>query len=464
MIALAEPETKFTDAKNGWSFTFSEEEWEATPKAVQDSLYQLRKRIEQLEARLKQNSSNSSRPPSTDSPFQKSPPKEGEKIKKKPGAKKGHPGHGQTLLTPTETRHVPPGLCPCGNTEFPETQPFHTHQTIELPEIKMDVIHHVLLQGACPICERLVKAVIPEEHKTGYGPRLTALIGEMSGIHGGSRRSIMGLCASVLGFHISCGAVQKAIDRVSEAIEPHYDAIGEKARSSVVNFIDETSWFLNGVLMWLWVMANTSVAFYLIHPRRSKEAFAALIENWTGILVSDGYGVYQKWVNLRQTCLAHLIRKAKALAESSNPDIAVFGCWARDELRCLCHMAKVPPTIDEWCAFYARLSELIIVNHDRKDEVGIFARRLLREMDSLWVFLGVDEVEPTNNRAERAARFGVLWRKRSQGTSSEKGNRWVERILSLRETCRIRDRHSFSILVDAVQSKFQNRKPDLSWI
>ncbi len=71
------------------------------------------------------------------------------------------------------------------------------------------------------------------------------------------------------------------------------------------------------------------------------------------------------------------------------------------------------------------------------DDAGRFARRLLREMDSLWVFLAHHGVEPTNNRAERALRCGVLWRKRSLGTASDKGNRWVERILSLKETCRL---------------------------
>ena len=74
------------------------------------------------------------------------------------------------------------------------------------------------------------------------------------------------------------------------------------------------------------------------------------------------------------------------------------------------------------------------------DDAGRFARRLLREMDSLWVFLAQHGVEPTNNRAERALRFGVLWRKRSLGTASDKGNRWVERILSLKETCRLHAR------------------------
>jgi transposase len=85
-------------------------------------------------------------------------------------------------------------------------------------------------------------------------------------------------------------------------------------------------------------------------------------------------------------------------------------------------------------------------------------------MDSLWVFLAHRGVEPTNNRAERALRFGVLWRKRSLGTASDKGNRWVERILSLKETCRLHARATYAVLVDAVSSFFQSHQPDLSWI
>ena len=63
-----------------------------------------------------------------------------------------------------------------------------------------------------------------------------------------------------------------------------------------VNYIDETSWFTHGMLKWLWTMVNTKVAYFKIHPRRSKKALAALIDDWQGILVSDGFTVYQKWV------------------------------------------------------------------------------------------------------------------------------------------------------------------------
>ena len=71
-----------------------------------------------------------------------------------------------------------------------------------------------------------------------------------------------------------------------------------------MNDIDETAWYQHGVLAWLWVMVNTTVALFRVQASRDKTAFAALIERWAGLLVSDGYGVYQHWVHGRQTCLA----------------------------------------------------------------------------------------------------------------------------------------------------------------
>lgn len=211
-------------------------------------------------------------------------------------------------------------------------------------------------------------------------------------------------------------------------------------------------------------MATATVALSLIHPHRSKDAFVALIEEWQGILVRDGYGVYQDWVNRRQTCLAHLIRTARGLAERPHPDIAACGAWALKELQRLCAMAKAPPTGGEWRAWYARLCTLIDRYHARKDDAGRLARRLQREMASLWVFLCEQGVDTTNNRAERALRCGVLWRKGSHGSASDKGNRWVERTLSLRHTCRQLGQSTCGVLVDAVTSLFCGRQPDLSWL
>lgn len=457
-----------------WPFPFPRQDWEQTPPAVQAylrtvqhdlaQLQALQERVAALEARLQQDSHTSHRPPSSDNPYKKRRQRPTPTTARKAGGQPGHAGHRQALLPPTAVHDLRPERCPCGNTTFAATTPYYTHQVIELPPIELEVRHFVLHQGWCTGCGSKNQAQVPPEHATGYGPRFSALMGELAGTYGNGRRMVQTFCASVLGVSLSLGTIQKVIDRVAQAIEPHYTAIAMQARHAAVNYIDETPWFLTNALHWLWVMASDTVAFYMIHSHRSKEAFAALIDDWAGILVSDGYGVYRNWVQARQTCLAHLIRSARGLAARDNPDLAACGTWALAELQRLCHMATAPPTGGEWRAWYARLCKLIDQYHDRQDEAGKFARRLLREMDSLWVFLAQQGVEPTNNRAERALRFGVLWRKRSLGTASAKGNHWVERILSLKETCRLHARATYTVLVDAITRFFHGQQPDLAWI
>jgi transposase len=422
---------------------------------------ELEAKVSELEAKLGQNSSNSNKPPSTDSPYKEKKP-EGKKCKS--GGRKGHKGYRQELMSPTKTEEIKPGPCLCGCHTFKELEPYYTHQHIELPKIVMTVIHFVLYKGKCTACGKIGKGYAPTEFNTGFGPRFSALVAEIGGIDGNSRETIQTFCSSVLNVKISLGTIQKIIDRVSAAIKPHYESIRDKARSAPVNHIDETSWKNCGKLNWLWVMANSVVAFFMIHPNRSQAAFLELIGAWEGILVSDGYRLYQKWVNLRQTCLSHLIRRAIGLSERNDPELAKCGAWARDELRRLCKMAKDPPSIAEWRAFYARLCRLIALYRDSDSEAGTFVRHIENEMDALFTFLVEEGVEPTNNFGERMIRFAVLWRKRSQGTSSEKGNRWVERIVSLRQTCRLQGKSTFNMLVDAMTCYFKDQQPDLNWI
>jgi transposase len=443
--------------------------WEQTPLAVrqlvvqqEDRIRTLEARIAELEARLQQRSRNSDRPPSSDPPSEKPTARAG--AQGRHGAKPGHPGHRQALLEPTQVIEVTPPACVCGQTACLDTSPYYTHQVIELPEIQMIVRHFVLYEAYCPQCGKVTKAQVPPAAAAGQGPRLTALIGELSGGQRDSRSAVQEFCRSVLGVHISRGAVQGAVDRVSAAIEPYYEAIAAKARQAPVNYIDETAWYQHGVLAWLWVMVNTTVALFKVQASRSKAAFEALVKHWAGILVSDGYGVYCQWVHARQTCVAHLIRRARGLSERKDPELAWFGRRVRAELQRLVHWATAPPTAGDVQTWYARVVQLLNQDRARQDEAGKLARTLEREMGALWTFVVEAGVEPTNNRAERALRFAVLWRRMMHGSYNEKGDRWVERLLSLRETCRLRGRPTFPVLVDAVTCSFNGQQPDVSWI
>jgi transposase len=415
---------------------FSESDWLATPEPVRKYVEALEqtivellakaqehdKRIAQLEKRLNQDSQNSNKPPSSDSAYRKPREKSRKRKRKKRGGQKGHKGFRQQLLEPTQVLKIKPQRCGCGNQGFsPQSlQPYYTHQYIELPKIKVDVTHLVLHKGKCGLCGKTVKAPLPNAYRSGYGPRFSALIAELSGGHGASRYTVQSFCHSVLEIAISTGAIQKVIDRASAAVAPVYEQIGKRARSEPVNGIDETSWRQSGRLKWLWTMANEKVCFFKVHSQRSGKAFEDLIQDWRGILVSDDYHVYTKWVGRRQSCLAHLIRQARALSQQKQESLRRFGKSLVKELRLLCHWANAPPGQKQWTDFYSRLMLLLLLFEGADDDAGKLARRVLREIDSLWVFLEENGVEPTNNRAERALRFGVLWRKRSNGTMEPK--------------------------------------------
>src|SRR5215470_10672824 len=129
-----------------WSFPFTPQDWAQTPLAVQayvrtlrDEVEQLHSRVETLEARLTQNSTTSSRPPSSDSPYKKPRRLASSPTPRKAGGKPGHPGHRQVLLPPTAVHDLRPERCACGNKTFAFTKPFYTHQVIELPPIAMEV-------------------------------------------------------------------------------------------------------------------------------------------------------------------------------------------------------------------------------------------------------------------------------------------------------------------------------------
>jgi len=295
-----------------------------------------------LEARVQRNSAHANRLPSADPPWVK--PHTSSTPKGTPGARPGHLGHRQALLEPTEVIEVQPPACGCGPTAFPDAHPDYTHQVIEWPDIQMTVQHFVLYAARCSRCGRVTKAPVPPAASAGYGPRFTALLGELSGRQRSSRSAVQECCRSVLGVPISQGAIQRAVDRVSEALKPYDEAIAVQARRAPVNYIDETGWYRHGVLVWLWVMVNTTVAVFKVQTSRSHIAFEALIAHWAGILVSDGDAMYQHWVHGRQTCLAHLIRRARGLAERQEPELARFGGRVMTALQRLVHWAHAPPT------------------------------------------------------------------------------------------------------------------------
>ena len=232
--------------------------------------------------------------------------------------------------------------------------------------------------------------------------------------------------------------------------------------------MDETSWRQIGPpgkkLLWLWVLVNLEAAIFRLAPSRKAEEFEALRGDWNGTLVSDGYAVYRLWPNERQTCLAHLIRKARSFAESADATVAACGRQGLPELQRLSQMSREKTRLGDWQTFYARFCKWVQTYSEFKNPAGTFVRRLEKEFDALTAFLEIPGVEPTNNLAERSPRHGVVMRKISLGTSSEWGRRWIERALSLYQTCKSQKKSFFEVMRDALRASFNNLAPDLGWI
>ena len=243
---------------------------------------------------------------------------------------------------------------------------------------------------------------------------------------------------------------------MSACLEPHHDKLAEIARTTAVNNIDETRWPTFGPLLgktkrWLWTMTSKLVTFFHIHKNRSKAAFVELIGPWRGFLISDDYNLYLAWEKaLRQSCTSHHKLKTTKLSQDPVPDIAQVGEHLHSLICRIMVATKSTVSESEWQQMQAELRALVDQHKDRKDVLGTYASRLSKTWESLFTFWDNPEVESTNNAGERSIRPAVVRRKISYGSTSEDGILWIERALSVMQTCRQQDWLLFEYLRESM--------------
>jgi len=363
----------------------------------------------------------------------------------------------------------PPTVCPnCGCEDFEDVHDKNIHQFIDLVENLIEITHFIIQEGTCSTCGRLVSGKVPKEYIQSFGANFHALLAWLSTEGGVTRRHLSEFSSDFLGVPISQGALQNILRRISEAIEDHYNLIAEGARNHWYNHMDETSAPTFGPMgkhtHWLWVMCNERFALFKIEEHRSKEAFNIVIGPWRGILISDDYGTYIKWKRGRQTCLSHLIRAARRVSEFREEKLAKCGKWLLGFLKSLRKKKG-----ERWSAEQIAKLKSDFLNKAKEfdDKLGGEARtlldRLMNEFDAVVFFL-TQPVEPTNNFAERTIRSYVVARKNSFGVTSEWGEKWLERTLSLRMTCKLQNVPYAQVLKDAFTHRLKGTKPDLSWL
>ena len=431
--------------------------WEETA-ALRAENAALRERVVELEARQKQNSTNSSRPPSSDPPDTPAPPPRPPAGRKR-GAQPEHPPHQRRLLPPEDVdrmvAHWPARCqhCQAALTAGPAEAvggPLR-HQVTELPPVRAEVTEHQLYRVRCPRCGGETRASLPPEVPAGaFGPRLQAAVALLSGRYRLSRREVAAVCEDLLGAALAVGSVDALCQATAAALAEPVAELEAAVRQAPVAHADETSWRQAGQRQWLWVVTTALITVFTIAASRGRGVIQGLLgEDFGGWVVSDRWSAYN-WLPLeqRQVCWAHLRRDFLALL-NYGPSAAQLGLALldlTDRIFAAWHQARADPAARPWLSetiapLQAEMHALLEAGQDQHAaKAAGLARSLLQIWPALWTFVRVPGVEPTNNAAERALRPAVLWRKGSFGTQSDAGNLFVTRLLSVAATCRQQQR------------------------
>lgn len=418
-------------------------------------------------AALKKTPRNSSLPPSTEHPHAKPAPQK-EKSGKKQGGQPGHPKHERSLI-PTEQCQkvvsVKPRACRrCGSSLAGNDPEPLRHQVWEIPEIKPLVTEYQRHRLNCPCCGISTCGELPAgvPHSQA-GPRLVALTALLMGCFKQSKRRVALFLEQVLNQPCSPGWVVKLQDQATAAITPAYDELAAQLPKQPILGIDESPTKQARTKSWLWTFVAASFTVFTLRTTRAATVLQELLTDaFGGVVNCDRAKMYWS-VGRPQWCWAHLQRDFQALIDHPNhtvkrlgqdlmrPTKELFRLWAR------CRDGTLSR------AEFEKQMEPIRKEIDGLLLRGVFSgnkklngmcKPLFGHRDWLWTFLDINGVQPTNNASERALRPAVIWRKLSFGTQSPNGSRFVEKILTVVETCHRQSRNSFEFLTDTLTAHF----------
>src|SRR5262245_37270364 len=423
---------------------------------------ELQQQVHDLQERLNQNSTNSSRPSSTDPPaVKRRPPRL--PSGRRGGGQPGHERQQRPFLPPDHTEVLKPTRCRrCGQAlEGEDPQPLR-HQVLELPKIRPEVTEYQLHRLCCPRCGLSTCAALPAGVPTGQqGPRLQALLARMAGAYRMSKRMAQTFCADVLGVPLCAGQVCACEAETAAATEPVVRELREYVRSQPAN-VDETGWWQKQQRGWLWAVVTRAVTVFTIARSRAGSVARGLIDPSAGqVITTDRYKGYL-WLPLRQcqVCWAHLIRDFQAMVDRANAGSAIgeeLLCCAQDLFTWWYRVRDGTLRRSTFRQYMAVVRSMVREQLEAGTVCGCaktagVCRELLAVEPALWTFARVEGVEPTNNAAERALRHAVLWRKTSHGTDSQAGSRFVENILTIVATCRQQGRNVLDCLTECCRA------------
>uniref|UniRef100_A0A0A8KWP7 Transposase, is66 family n=1 Tax=wastewater metagenome TaxID=527639 RepID=A0A0A8KWP7_9ZZZZ len=418
---------------------------------------------------LKKNSGTSSKPPSSDITKPKS--EQRQSGKRKIGGQKGHPRHNRTPFTEEELDDVidlKPISCPCcgDRLEYSDAE-IKIQQSVELKENPVEKIEYRRHPGYCPNCqkihyEQLPANIIPNQL---LGVRLLSLLGYMKGSMGVSMSELQEFIKNILGLKLSSGYIVKSILRVSKALKKPYEEVLDKVTSEEQLNIDESGWPDSGNKLWVWLFCSAKICLFAIRNSRGTKVLKEILgETFDGAITSDFYSAYVCFANAKQQfCLAHLIRDVKFLTTLPSDETKEFGEAILKYFRSIFvvwheHGSGPPDVLRKKVKRIQRKMFTFLLNTKPTNKhVTNITVRMTKHWDSLFRFVDYpDQIQPTNNNAERSLRHLVRIRKVSQGTRGDNGQRWTERVMTVMSTCKRQNINPWNFIQSAVTARFLN--------
>ena len=423
-------------------------------------------------AKLSKNSSNSSKPPSSD--IVKPPRK-----KKGNGSRNigGQPGHTKHERTPFATDEIDDfqthtlDVCPdCGGKLQEVETAARVVQQVEVVKKPTHIEQHTGLCYWCEHCQKFHYAPMPAHIEKGQliGPRLTATIAYMKGACHCSFSTIRKFLRDVVGVTISRGQLSKLIQKASAAFEQAYNELLEYLPNEAKLNVDETGHKENKKRFWTWCFRGDAYTLFKIADTRgSRVLIDVLGEDFAGVIGCDYFSAYRKYMKdfdiLIQFCIAHLIRELKYLAGLTDKATANYGQKLLDVMRdmfSIFHKAEELTESSFTKAMEAnRKAFLGIALNDvpKSRQAQNLANRFRTHGNAYFRFITTPGIEPTNNLAEQAIRFVVIDRYITQGTRSENGRLWSERIWTVLATCASQGRNAFDFICQSIQAHFSDQ-------
>ena len=297
--------------------------WDQLPPEAQAAVSVLvqsfERRIAELEERLNKDSTNSSKPPSTDPPSLKRRPPAPASGRKR-GGQPGHQRKARPLVPPEQVRHVidcKPPQCRWCHQELQGDDPGPIrHQVAEVPPVLPVVDEYRLHRLTCPRCRTSTCATLPPGVPRGaFGPRLRAILGVLAGGYRLGKRPTRQLASDLLGLTISIGMICRLERQSAAELEAPVEELRQYVREAAVTHIDETSWWQGRDKMGLWTAVTRLVTVFVIAPSRGADVAREILGTDTKkVVISDRLKSYA-WIKRHQFCWAHLNRDFQAMID-----------------------------------------------------------------------------------------------------------------------------------------------------